>query len=1709
MAQIDFKKIIEKVNYGSNPFAFFLKSGSDIIIPLDFQVSQNSIYNYISINEKIEETDAKEEQISSVDSTFGEFIQNVERFLGAPASFVNDYIRNSIAETPSQQSTQPNQTNLSGVIRLTRIPSTLANAELLQDIIFAIQFESQKEIQILESGIGKNFVWSKIAFKHFINGTESIRTGYCRTEDLVNKTENKKELITDFPGLLTEIIDKSTSDRLKPTSDFYNFSLADAEPDKIVFDKKTASYLILAPTSIENLNIIDIPEDITEPERLLREQDISNLLNNEFAKIFSQVVKKTMAFENRSETTSDNKNYEDKYYLFGKVEDYYISPRPIEPLYILVKIPLRNIYATSTPGIREIGSAIFGAVNSANSFVQGLDGKTAFDFSQKFPAIDSFLGAASNNAIANENLLDQIYNPSFSPNEYIDRENFKKAKNRSIAIRMNNFKEQFTTVADTLKKYKEEVDLERQKSEEQQKIIYNIDFFFYEKYFREFPDILDNFFMENGNFTLESVRKEIIYFIFNGSSVSDVGFINNPDYLVINGKDQLLQNLPFNDETFLFLLSNFEFIHKIDSSKESITDFLDKYIAPEELAYYQYVDSKSDDAIDKKSKDCLKSQKDLLKQQLKQNTNTFLADLKIGESKKNIEQTKEWLDITKNSKEATDKGELKKESEFSEWGKKFIDPKTVDWNVIIGELASCISDKEVRETAEWLTIALKDKLLKDQPLACSLPNFTIPKFPSIRLPPIPNIPSLLDNYLKRLENQSILAREQILISLLKGILDLFSLCEEADNALDIGKTNAEEPLIASNSQPLTGGSPEDNTFNDNNRQNQLKDANLINSNEDAETVSSEISLLLAEISKNLTKPEIISLYTATSSAKTIRITKLVISNLVNKKKELPNLRSKLGSTINNEYKPSDIKVIEFFAKFSKILKPEALTEQQDLQKKLANEPDILCKEPSEIDSNYAKKLSQKGLSDENAIAEAQRRRDDVKKKIANLVNSINLLDKDFLTPPPLNCVKNPDGTITPGISDSVEEPKELENIRNAHIESLYGPFDKQYNSDFKKWFSTAIQTKPNLDEDGDVTGSTVQFLGFYRDLFDKSVLLEQNNIFSITSNPISITEENEKTSKYAFLSPLDSKSNLVKTQLKTYILNNYFFVSSSNSSINNFFTFYMETKDIQKINTKFSFESSYQVSSSTDDLIKFNISQGTKNKIIEKYFTKIQQRYNDSFYFKLTDDIVFIEGENPLSGVKNEDDSEFKAAKSPLVGKLVLNPIRTKKEILCKKQDSRLINILDEIKISAKNSMAKSCFQPIFLPDGKKAELSPADKANNLGSIRLLLRLYAIDFNLKLLPYGNFLSFMQGNSLYEACYQLMIKDLQNLFGVTFKNKIIKLIVDEYASEQNLSEEEKIIFAAQEKNKIDAFIRYFKDENFIGVNKQIKLLVNNTINNSKFDKSIWNTEEKDLFNNSYDNLLDYEFKNIPVINVINERLPINKTSIDNNSVIILKTGATTQLKLLEEIPSENLDDYIKNKSITLFEKQITGDFREDTNLTAAFRSFFKYYVPLEEIYSLSIRNSLITLSSINSFNSSFNACKKQLKTILDIIEYANDINKNIEDDGITELFSKLKVSFQIPAFMVTALAESIDPNVAVASKISKAYEAGVAVATAAGVDIPIKKLPLFITSPLLFASFLFPLSPVGIPAILLSLKDLNIDFDSSTVTEDDLTNEGDC
>ena len=1837
------KQLIQEVNFGIDPFLFSIKENSYIIINPNIS-DPGKILAYLNANEDIDFEQATNFAWKP-DTDFRDFVDGVSRFGNAPGTFIYDWIKNGSASQTQGEKAVP---TANGVVELSTVPLN-ASAQSTDNNIYVIKFNSPKTAQIIENGIGKNFVWCKVAFKHIIDGVETTQFGYTKIENIINNSSKvliKDEFPTTFSAL--QLLSPEIREKISAVSELAEVSAASILPNKIVLDKNTASYVALVNTSFyAELNTLTDEQIKAELERVLKEA-VAKIL--EFEKrdpIFSEIV------EGRQLTSS----FIDKYYLFGKIQDNYFSPRPAEPLYILVSVPVRNIYAVTSASAAAAGD-VLEAILSTPSNLQDLTNKISnaytFNLEDRIPNISNFLASTSpNGALANTDFVNQAYNnegvngfvdglpllgSDARTSDYVTPSDGKDVLNRKVLIKVSNLDQTFDKAIEALEFYSNKINEEEFEKETAK---FNITLSPYVDDIRSIKqatkDLISSYRLEDFtdailcfSFNKAILKKVFLYKTGNPSDVTDVAYVSAyiQDY--------------YSDETVNFFVCNINSLALLETGQKPLTSFLSEYIIPVELAQYQYTDKGADQykplKEDEDSKNCQKNYLQQLKQQAKTNTNEFIANTRLVESTKNFKAT---FNFNEDYKVIADSAKKFEDVFSTKRGVGVFDPYKVDWNALISDASKCIINKETRKTVEWLLIAIKDKYLNDKPIACSIPLYKLPKLPVIKLPAFPHLPSILNSFVLQTENKISNSSNDILKTIIKSAVESLDFCQEPDNAINIGESGVDDLFLGTNQQPLTNNPASNQNDNRQNRFDQFKGNNLLNGFDNEEDVYNEIILLLDTVSQNLTKQELINLYSGSPTERILSLVKTIIINLVGPPDQLPNLKLRLGFYDGETYITSKRKIIDFFGKFFNLLDPSVL--EQEVQ--LSNDPDILCKDVRELDESYSQALKNRGLSEQEAAEETAKRREELRKKLAELVDAINLLNKDSLQPPPINCQKNPDGSITPGLLDSIPEPAAFELARKKHLEAMYAPFDSGYNQDFKSWFSTTIEETPELTG-SEVTNINTDFLKTFSDVFEeKSTFTGNSQKISFTIPKFSLVASNsdESVRNTAYLSQLDIDSNQITYDLNyslSTINNSSSLIITSSFLSNNLFTAdasVISNTDLRKIREKLTYNSTYAFSSSVVDLKQFSnesLSLDNRQKIIKKYFNILKDNYKNSIYFLKTEDTV----------IKKSEDDVGKQSFSPVVKKLNLNPVLTKKEKFCKKPDNRLINNLQQLKDNLeKANKSSTCIPPELNDDGVKTSPSLGDLSNYDAVINLLLRIYAIDFNLKLLPFGGKVQTILTESFFRTCYEIFTKDIEKTFGKIFKNKILNILSTNYLISQNIEITDII------KLQIDsglygykAFYEFFREKHFATVNKQIIFLLNDKINEKNIDKQLAKGEDKIfLFDKkTFNNLLDYEFQYIDSVNVTSinvtttEELQLqqekdrllreldqslnsiaelaSKTnvggisavfalavglsqeqqkniaesnlqevideypnsvqkrkarneSVGNTNIDAFKLGAIVLLisevlpkkvripVLLNEIekkqkllktPEEILKkpffidtsngnaslklitiDYsvasqalnllgdninarqnvlkqFLNTSVEIYTKQNVQEPLADKDIKTAFTQYFTNFVPFEEIYSSLLSSCLLSLTSINKINSVFNSSKKEIKNIFDTVEYASDHTKDIEDDGMTEIFSKLKVAVKIPAFMVQSTAEAIDPNVAVASKISLAYESGVALATAAGIDIPVKKLPLFVTSPLLFPSFLFPLSPFGIPAILLSLKDINIDSDSSTITDDD-------
>ena len=110
-------------------------------------------------------------------------------------------------------------------------------------------------------------------------------------------------------------------------------------------------------------------------------------------------------------------------------------------------------------------------------------------------------------------------------------------------------------------------------------------------------------------------------------------------------------------------------------------------------------------------------------------------------------------------------------------------------------------------------------------------------------------------------------------------------------------------------------------------------------------------------------------------------------------------------------------------------------------------------------------------------------KDRKKKQAEQIQNLLEELEDGEFTAPPVFCVKNPDGTITPGLVD--ELPESVTYMMRKTIDTMFEPTYMAFNLDAQEWASPMIenttvkQQVPTLverklkDEDGDMTNHWV------------------------------------------------------------------------------------------------------------------------------------------------------------------------------------------------------------------------------------------------------------------------------------------------------------------------------------------------------------------------------------------------------------------------------------------------------------------------------------------------------------------------------------------------------------------------------------------------------------------------------------------------------------
>jgi len=1875
MADIDFQKLIEDISYGQENYQLapvfaltpekylIVTEGSDEVTIIQ-HISSYKGFDTRGDGDFFNLVDRFSVALNATDAQIGEYI-NALRDFSSP-TFIYDYVKNSKENVSS--------------ISIVKTQNSFFNV---------VSFRTALKIRVIETGIGKDLLWCKVLFQVLTDSGIKEQTGFCLKSDIAEGTYPDSRRLIDYsdvaksPTINPKLYAKSVNFTVFPSDDF----------DKVNYSDEIASYYV-----ITQLNIVDF-NNLTE-----------EIITDSFKSAFSSAIKAILKDVNKLQT-KDGRNFEEQYYCFAKIESYVINPRRNQPPAILVVLPYRNVEAVCKTDnyLQAAGQSLLDLPDLVNRASETISNTEIFNFNKLAPNLSSVLSAGSSNAAnydysaAISDGLDSAINGEPSLRDYIspsDIPTFKELPSldendptKENPNQVNRFVfipysaqpngdlvllKTFDNVYKTLKDYASKLRGELEKDPPPEVFI---DLSLYEDSYNNFTNTIIGLLNQNAGKLLglydENGLTLNTALTFKFISINDImvvkaiyiSYNGGKNIIELDGVNSLLINEPITDSTFAFLLANTNALAKEDG-KKSITSFLSDYVIPGELAQIKYAPGTAD-RFEQRELECLRTYVDNTKDQLKQSTNEFINNIVSGESIKNFQQTfseKEWEELGKQL------GEITKQN----W-EEFIDPKTIQWELIIDEVTKCIANQQLRDATRFLLNAIKNFLVNDVPLACQIPQLPIPSFPVIKIPTFPNIPGMMTVYYNSFGEALAEERTDAILTLLRMMNDVISSCKDSIDPDTVGDTSPEDLLgDYSNSGQALGQTGD-----------ALENAGIVrNDEENKEESKDEVKKILDSVSKSLTKSELIKLFLGTADNEIIRIVKNEI-NLLESKQGTPQgikyIPKKLGSSTKkfNNYDVTilaDNKVKEFFARFAPLMNQEKLnflTEQI-----LSNDPDILCIDNNTFNENLKKALKEKGLTEEQAQVEVERKDQNLKNTISKLSLALNMLNKTSIELKPINCVQNEDGTITPGISDKIGIPEAFKISNEDILDKLYSKFDESYNQDIKNWFRNSSITIQ--DKSGNVIKKLFLTSGsantFYASVVYPTTVKRTSSFRGIVSSPFpDVIDLNFKIPEYLFATEEnaklinedpDSQFSKLLVETNNININTKIRINASTSSIsgtgldlsyNSLNATRISTISDQEnriINLNKSLSNNYNFSTSSYSV------QANQNllSLIGGINTEIQSK-QDAYDKKIVNYLFQKQFfNNFLFEYKTDKNGNLQTPNIQKALSLDLNPLLTKKEKKCGVKDKRLIN-LDEIKNSVQKAAAKSaCLPPIMSLDGKKKVPSAADTANYEAGLALFFRIYSIDFNLKLLPFGNYLSLLDSEVFYVICYDFIMKDIKRLFGSSYASKINKIMMEKYKREQNLKDIKIEDLLNSKADILNAFKMHFKkdfssvstqiheiyknekNKNIVKItkseeiiqeknyksfvdyaydnitlipdpasisnvknslNKEISLITNNDIMAriknifdfliskpsleillKEYDNKIkppgWSLDQVRIFLAalvSSDSMTEEDLKNILnyIINLLKEYGDSNsnyfsnvdkfyenneyslkpsydrindlliESDNDDNLSLVTKEGleVVTQIKtfsdrikekqqLIEKVDvdldklaatnppfciitnngrsyfsmvakeTKKYTDFFTSDIESLYTFAITSNesYKKDLTFKDLFYTYFKLYYPFDEMFSGYCSTMLLSLNSLDVLNSSFDASKQEIKSIIDIIDLASDYTKKIEDNGVTASISKLKVLAALPKTIVRSFAQITDPNISIASAVSTAYGLGVAQAEAAGVQISVKNLPMYIPSLGLSAALLPPITPQGQAAFAISLAEDDFGMETDSTTNDD-------
>jgi len=1613
MANFDFQQIIDNLSYGQEEFpsnpVFQLDASSDILLNTNDE-DETNIIKYININEEFNKNQSLFASfVTSLSMTDREFLEAAAVFRNisrAPFSFLYNIL-----------------TGKSSFIK------EVKEVQFNNSFFNVISFNSVRSIKVLEQGLGKGLLWSKVQF--FVNSPDGLSIkleGFCLTSKIKQITISNKKSISSEYGLLVKV--QGSNPNLFLNNIVYKPVYSPELIDNILYNKEICSYTILTEVELEDFNGVS-------------EQQVKTL----FSEAYSRAIKKVLKYTNKK----TDKNFEEEFYCFGKIQNYYIGTRIGEKPTIFVTIPWRNIEAVAEVDntLLESARVFLRSGEVINNIRKSIEETTIFDINTATPSILSVLPPSENSNLKYDyaKIISDKVSSSGATKEYVSPSEIQNIQGRIVLLPFDGIEElqnYILTASDYLREYNEKLVQELEDNEDSES---KIRLSLYSESFDLFSSRLKQLLIDNADVLNNTNSLSILnlQLIFDGPKLIDIYLIDdtNDEPLKLNGSTDLASSEPCNDQTFCFFLTNINSINSINTEEKTITDFLSEYVYPSELSRIRYSQN-SFNEFKQKELDCLKDYETAAKERLKANSNEFINNIISEETIKNLETSfskKEWENVFEELKRIT-----------NENIDAAIDLRTINWDLIIEELTKCITSVELRDIVIIFLDIIKKWQVNKIPLACQLPPAPIPRFPVIRLPKAPNLPSIVTAYYTNFAVTIVNSRNDLIQTVIRGLIDLASLCRLNIDPSEVGKTKPED-LLRDFSESSLG----------------------LESQQEAD----EVKLVMASTAETLTKNEFITLLVGTASKNTLKLAKTQINKLESNK-EIVVLPSKLGDyfEIINETKKtslSDIKVKDFFMKFMQFIKTEEISNLNEQQ--LSSNIELLCLTDTTITDNITKALKNKGLSEEQINKELEKREEQIKNIVNSFANSLSALDKGIASGPEIVCKVLEDGTKVQGLNDSLGVPDAFSISKKNTLNSLYSGFDDSYNSDFKSWLNNLTKKEISTSGDARQSQSTAQniFLG------DFNVSWAQNHNLS----------DDLRLLQSIVCPPLIYGSDKSDDNLAKY------FTKSSRASVivNSFFRKNGDT--ITSIDTNTDFSSIKQAVGidfsrdggrdlTTDDkkvlqdansiytkklsFSKENISLPLTgdgfdfNLLLER--TGELSRYNDL----LVEKNLYLRYKNSKIFELKKDENQKNAISA--IFSTDLNPILTKNDKKCNKLDKRLINTSEIInKVINTNN---NCSQPRISFDGKKLEDTPVDTNNKNATLDLFLRLYSIDFNLKLSPLYYFVPLAINDTFLFICYELFKKDITMMFGNTFTESIVKML-----QESNLDKNDFVAF----KNKFASELK--------SVNKKMSEMFK--------DAGLSSSESDKVYDKNLTSYLDFLYETL----VLNNQIIANDVFINNNFCLLKRVDGQEKTIELRFFTNNVYTPTGISNSILIYNAKITStyNFRQDQNLKNAFYTFFTVFYNVDELLASFLGVTLASLTSINKVNNSFTSSKQQLKNVFDIIAAASDYTKTFQDNGFTALMSKLKVLIDIPDFFVTSLAETTDPNVALASPISKAYEIGAIFAELAGVKLPLKKLPLILTSPAIALSGIPPLTPQGYISIALSAKDLAIDTGESVTNED--------